>query len=351
MLPQLANSPSAWLSYINDPVWTPYAYDALTDALTFAHLPREAQRRAVFLDPRFLARAEKSPAIPVAELPERDVRAAAGPLHFIFHTAFCCSTLLARALDIPGVSYGLKEPSVLVGLSHDFATGRRRPGTPAALQLTLDLLSRPHVPGEVQIVKPSVVVNHAIAALFHMRPDAKALVLYSDLDAFLRAIARRNLDGRAYGRLMYKNFSSAIPLDTGYTAEDIFLQTDLQIAAQAWLMQMSFIDSVVRRFGPARVRTLHADSLLAEPAVAISKLGRFFDLAISESDAAAIVAGPVFREHAKHPATAFDAGTHQEQLKQVGVIHFEELNAVRAWAAALAGRCNAPTTLGDTLLR
>lgn len=343
-------SPSPWLSYISDPAWLPHAYNASDDTLIFAHLPRESQRRAVFLDPRFLARAEKSSPVPVAEIPTAAVRDGAGPIHFIFHTAFCCSTLLARALDVPGVAMGVKEPSVLVSVTRDFATGRRRPGLPAALQITLDLLSRPLEHGETQVVKPSVVVNHAVPSFLHLRPDAKAIVLYSGLDQFLRAIVRRNLDGRAYARNMFRNFAAAIPLDTGYLPEDLFAQTDLQIAAQAWLMQMSFLESVVQRFGAARVRTLNSNSLLDDPAAVLEKVARFLELGLSATDAAAIAAGPVFQEHAKHAGVPFDAETHRAQLDQAGVVHFEELNAARAWARTLAHRCSVPTTLGDTLL-
>lgn len=350
MSQQALAAPSPWLPYVEDPAWIPHAYNANRDTIVFAHVARDAQRRAVFLDPRFLARAEKSEPVPVGEIPQGALHDAAGPLHFIFHTAFCCSTLLTRALDIPGVSMGLKEPSVLVSVTSDFATGRRRPGVPAALQTTLDLLSRPIEPGETQIVKPSVVVNHAVPSFLHLRPDAKAIVLYSSLDQFLRAILRRNLDGRAYARTMFQNFSAAIPLDTGYTAEDLFSHTDLQIAAQAWLMQASFLDSVVARFGPTRVRTLSSDSLLADPAAALSRVGDFFGLTLSADRTAAIANGPVFQEHAKHAGLAFDAETHRAQLDQAGVMHFEELNAARAWAHTLATRCAVPMTLGDTLL-
>ena len=35
------------------------------------------------------------------------------PPQYIFHSAFAASTLLARALDVPGVAMGLKEPAIL----------------------------------------------------------------------------------------------------------------------------------------------------------------------------------------------------------------------------------------------
>jgi hypothetical protein len=347
---QKTRAPSAdWLGYVQDPTWLPHLYDTREDTLVFAHLPREAQRRAVFLDPRFLARAPTSPPIPVQDLPADAIREAARPMHFIFHTGFCCSTLMTRAFDIPGVSMGVKEPSALVYFAELFSTGLRRPGALTACGLTLDLLSRPLESGETQIIKPSNLCNHIIPQILHLQPNANALILYSSLDAFLRAIARRGLEGRTFVRQVFRQFASSIPLEAGYTTDDLLLQTDLQIAAQAWLMQAAFFQSVIKRHG-ARVRLLNSDTFLADTARVLSQLSGFFGLGLEPEKIAAITSGPVFKEHAKNHGLAFGAADYRAQHDQAGATHFEEINAVRAWARTLAQRCDIPFTLEDNLL-
>jgi len=338
-----------WARYVADAAWVLHNYDVRTDSLTFAHVPREAQRQAVFLDPRFLAKAPKSEAIAVADLPEAQIRDDAGPLHFIFHTGFCCSTLLTRALDIPGVSMGLKEPAVLAWFAEYWSQSRRTPGAFSALSVTLDLLSRPLERGETQIVKPSNVANHVIPQFLHARNDARALVLYSSLDAFLRAIARRSQDGRAFARQVFHQFAPVIPLDTGFSDEDVLLQTDLQIAAQAWLMQASFMEQVAKRFGPSRVRVLNSETFLADKARTLEAVGEFFGLALKEQSWAEIAAGPVFGEHAKEYGRAFDADAHRQQQQDAAAAHGHELAMARDWARAVAQRCNAPLTLEENL--
>ncbi len=328
----------------------PFHYDSREDTISFAHLPRQAQRAAVFLDRRFIADAFKSQPAPIRALSLNLIREQVGPLHFVFHTGFCCSTLLARALDIPGAAMGLKEPAALLSFAQRWSSAQRMPGAMNALGVTLDLLSRPLSPGESQVIKPSNVANHLLPDVLHLRPDAKVLVLYSDLRSFLQAIVRREASGRIFARQIFQGFSASIPLDITFSAEAQLLQTDLQIAAQAWLMQMAFFSSVVRHYGHARVRTLSSDALLADTTSALSKLGDFLGIGLKRTRWTEIARGPVFREHAKEHGLPFDADAHKAQLTAAGAIHLHEINAVHEWAHQLAQRGNAPLSLGNTLL-
>ena len=333
--------------FIADPLWLPHVYDPRQDALTFAHLPREAHRRAVFLDARFVADAPKSPSLPISSLPMDEIKDAAGPLHFIFHTAFCCSTLLTRALDLPGVSMGLKEPSVLLAFAKLWASARQRPGALGALEVALDLLSRPISPGEAQIVKPSNATNHIIPHLLHLRADAKALVMTSSLETFLTAVVRRGADGRASMRQVLAGFTDTIPLEPPLADDEVMLLTDLQAAALVWLMQTSFLNSVVDRFGD-RVRVLDSDTMLADPARTLTALGGLFGL--KQIDWTAVAEGPVFREHAKNLGAPFDAAAYRRQRAEASVQHRAEIAPAWHWARNIAARFEAPFSLTETLL-
>lgn len=335
--------------YVQDSAWLPHFYDPHRDSLSFAYLPREAQRALTFLDPRYITRDAESPSIQIAQLPEHEIRQAAGPLHFIFHTGFCCSTLLTRALDVPGVSMGLKEPVVLANFADYWANSRRNAGAFEALSVTLDLLSRPLSPGETQIAKPSIVVNHIIPQLLHARQDAKAILLYSSLDTFMRAIARRGVEGRVFARQLFRQFAPVNPLDSGYSDDDAMLQSDLQIAAQAWLMQISFMEQITKRFGIDRIRVLNAETFLRDTASTLTQVGAFFDFDLSVERAQTIAGSDIFREHAKELGRPFDAAAQKAQYEEAGEAHREELMMTKDWARALAIRCDAPLTLAETL--
>jgi hypothetical protein len=347
---QILAPTSEWQTFVDDAAWMPFQYDARADTLSFAYLPREMQREAVFLDQRFVAEVPKSPAARIRSLPLETIRDRAGPLHFIFHTGYCCSTLLARALDIPGSSMGLKEPSVLLSFGQHWTNARQTPGALSALGVTLDLLSRPLAPNETQIVKPSNVVNHLLPEILHLRPDAKVIVLYSPLRTFLESIALRGAAGRVLARQIFRGFAAAIPLDLTFSPEEQLMLTDLQIAAQAWLMQATFLASVVRHSGRGRIRTLTSDALLADAPGALSQAGEFFGLGLSRQKWTDIAAGPVFKQHAKQHNLPFDADAYRKQHAAVSALHADEIDSVEAWAQQVAQRAGASLSLGDTLI-
>lgn len=346
---QALASKSVGAEYVRDAAWLPHHYDPRRDSLTFAYLPRDAQRAITFLDPRFIERSAESGSVQIAQLPAGAIRDNAGPLQFIFHTGFCCSTLLTRALDIPGISMGLKEPAVLASFADYWSNSRRNVGAFEALSATVDLLSRPLTPGETQVVKPSTIVNHIMPQLLHARQDAKAILLYSSLDSFLRAIARRGVEGRIFARQMFRQFAPVNPLDSGHSDDDAILFSDLQVAAQAWLMQISFMDQITKRFGVDRIRVLDAGTLLADPARTLKQVGAFFDMNLTLERAQQVASSGIFREHAKELGRPFDAAAQKAQYDEAGATHREELLMAKDWARALAIRSNAPLALPETI--
>src|SRR5690242_7588088 len=102
---------------VTDPTWLPYQLLDEWRTLKFVHLPRDKIDDLSFLDKRAQpSRWEKvtadSPRVlmPVADIIDSARTANSGPCHYIFHSAFCCSTLMSRALHIEGVACVLGEP-------------------------------------------------------------------------------------------------------------------------------------------------------------------------------------------------------------------------------------------------
>ena len=176
----------------------PNRYDESQDVVHFAPAdPRGASRR--HLHHRRIYRRRCAEAGRSGEATSAAAAGPPAPLHFIFHSAYCCSTVLARAVDIEGMSMGLKEPLIL----NDMVGWRRRGADPRRLGAMLDdvltLLARPFAPGEAVVVKPSNVLNSLAPAMLGLRPQSNALLLYAPLPDFLRSMAQEGALGTALG--------------------------------------------------------------------------------------------------------------------------------------------------------
>lgn len=333
---------------VSDAEWLPHRYDEAADAFRFVHAPRAVHRKAPFLTDEFLPGADRPTAIARAEALAA-VSGAPAPMHFIFHSAYCCSTLLARAFDRPGAAMGLKEPVVLndmVGWKHRGAEPRR---VAMVLDGALRLLARPFTPGEAVVVKPSNLVNALAPVMLAMRPGARALLLHAPLPVYLASIAGKGMWGRLWVRELFTKIARDGMVDYGFSPEEYLRQTDLQIAALGWLAQHALFARLVERFGAERVRTLDSEALTAAPIAAMTRLAELFGLGWSEATVAEVVAGDAFTRHSKSDR-AFGAGERGEDQRNARAAHAEEVAMVARWAEEVAERRGDSLTLGAPLL-
>ncbi|HET9428705.1 MAG TPA: hypothetical protein VFO69_10135 [Allosphingosinicella sp.] len=328
---------------VSDPSWLAHRYDSTRDAVHFIRASRQEHRAATFLTDEFLP----GHARPIG-LDRSDSVAASEPgtaLHFIFHSAYCCSTLLARALDVEGVAFALKEPVIL----NDISGWRRRGGAPADLARSLDsaltLLARPFAANEAVIIKPSNLVNPFIPVMLRMRPNARAILLHAPLRAYLGSIARKGMWGRLWVRELFVKIADGGLLDYGFSSEEVFRQTDLQIAAIGWLGQHRLFAALAQRH-PDRVRTLDSERFMADVEQTLARLGHFFDLDI---DASAVAAGEAFKRHSKGGAE-FSAEERRADQRDAAMVHAEEIDKVATWAEAVAASAGQPLRLPLSLL-
>lgn len=314
-------------------------------------MTRDAYARSSFLDHRAQA------AGPERRLQLDDLRAryeaeapAPRPLRFVFHTAFCGSTLLCRALDRPGACLAYKEPLLL----HQLSAFRRHPAPETAalagpdwLRLALALLERTYAPGEVALVKPSDSCVNLAPALMAAHPDARALVLYMPLEAFLLTMLKlprritylRSLLPRARADLHARG------LLTGVRPETL---SDAHAAAYVWLGLMYPYHELLSD-DRLPVRSLDAALLFDRPLDVVDAAARFFDLPFSPGTLREVAAG-VLGRHAKRPDEAFDRDAFAASKARLAHILAPEIEAGIAWAAAATQAAPLPPHLPRPLL-
>ncbi len=333
---------------IADPAWVAHRYDRVRDEVQFRHIARADHAGFPFLTEEYV---DDYPLAAMARV--KAVAAGADratPLHFIFHSAFCASTLLCRALDHPGVAMGLSEPPILndiVGIRRRREAESREIGQ--LLDESMALLARPWSAGEAVVVKPSNILNPLAAGMLALRPQSKAVLLYAPLPVFLASVARKGMWCRLWVRELLEGLLTDGVVDLGFEPSDYFRQTDLQCAAVGWLAQHRLFHALVERFGPDRVQTMDSETFLSDPQRHLASLARHFDLTMTDETLAAIIAGPAFQRHSKF-GQAFDAEARKIELQAAAAAHGDEIEKVTIWATAVADTAGLSLTLPAPLL-
>ncbi|PZO70911.1 MAG: hypothetical protein DI640_14715, partial [Sphingomonas taxi] len=320
------------IEIIADPAWFPHRLDAGRRIVEFIRMEREDFAAQGFLADR------DPPASERTSLAWDDVVAMApGParVHFIFHTAFCRSTLLVRAIDRPGRILGLNEPGVIASLVN------AGPAAEPLVEPVLALLARPQRPGEQVFVKPTNHANRLMPALMRAMPDARAILMTNPLPSFLRSAARKGMMGRRWGRQLYLEMQAYGAMDFGMDGRETFSMTDLQAAALAWFLAQRWFalhaTGQVRDVAPDRFAVLDGDRFDAERETTLRSLFEFCDVADPPALAQELADGPVFSQHSK-TGGSFVPG----QDRRVDENTEEEIAQVGQWIDLIAKQSGLP---------
>ena len=335
------------MELLSDPEWYAHRYVESDDAFRLLRLPRGDHAAMPFLTDDYLGQNRRSQDVPAAECL---TALGKGSLHFLFHSAFCGSTMLVRALDRPGMAMGLSEPLTL----NDVVGFRWRGAAPAAVARTADgalrLLARPYGADEAVVVKPSNLVNPLADLLMALQPHAKAVFLHVPLETFLISVVRKGLHCRLWVRELLAGYLRQGYADLGYSAQDYFGQSDLQVAAAGWLAQHRHFAQLAQKHGAARIATLDSDRMLARPAASIAAVTAHYGLACDGAAVAEIVSGPAFSRHSKSGA-GFSADQRAREYAATRAAYGDEIDMVLAWAEKVAEVNDIPLELPNALLQ
>lgn len=339
---------------VADPSWLPYKVLDDSRRLELVHLSREQLRDLFFLDKRshpdrwnkITADAPRVEMVVAAMAKSAGTRAF-GECHYIFHSAFCCSTLMSRALDVQGVACVLREPRPLHEIVAKMTGPQLTDQEMTALDLILNLMQRPRLLGEKTIVKPANLANPLIDHILRVQPKARALFMYCSLPAFLLAIARRRR--WSWSRNLAAFYRKHLEFETKQT-QDLLLLTDLQMAAFLWLQYQAQFARLVRELPASRVATLRADVFVAQPAEALAAAARLFELGLSEGEASAIAEGPLFQGHSKSSGASFDESAQKRNDALLKLAFGPEIEHAIQWAERVAAEAGIPLQLNEPLI-
>lgn len=318
---------------VADPEWLAHRYDEQQDAFHYRHVTRARHGEVGFATDDYLGKEENPVVIRREEaaelLPDQ------APIHFIFHSAFCASTMLVRALDVPRSAMGIAEPVIL----NDMAGWRKRGADVrfhgAVMNDVLGQLSRPWGAGEAVVVKPSNIFNGLAMGALALRPEAKALVLHAPIEEFLLSVARKGMWCRLWARELLEILLVEGMVDLGFEPRDYLRQTDLQVAGVGWLAQHMQFHRIARQFGEDRVATLDSETLSQDPAASVAKVAAHFGL--QAQSAADYADHPAIARNSKSGA-AFERGERQMDQARARETFGDEIEKVAEWTRVVGER-------------
>ena len=324
-----ASTPTAW-DILNAPTWFLDRVIVQLDAAVLKPTTRQSLSEGIFLDHRWQQDGGPNATIPLGAL--RDFPGRERPA-MIWHTAFCCSTLIAELLDAPGACLALKEPGVLLDVA-----AARRAGAPAAddrlIRAVFAKLAGSPTAGERVVIKPSNGAN----SLLSVDTGGQALMLFAKCRDFVLSVIAGlpahagGEDRRRFARtLMLDRATSARP-NTPWRPHDLSVMTDLQIAALLWHAQVMEFRAAARQRGPSRVRSLDCADFLADPHRTLTAIDDFLGLGLGPERVAAAASGEKLARHAKTPGVAFNAARREQDMAAAAAAIGPVLDAVVEWS-------------------
>lgn len=247
---------------LDDPHWLCIGFERAARRLHFLRVTDEILEQTVFVDPRRLADCPRI-TLPLHEIPKHADANATSAGGLILHTAFACSTLLARSVDAPPQRRVLRELPVFSGLP----VARLELDATEWTQLCSilpELVSRPFTPGGICHNKPSNSFLPVAGDWLAASPRSRAVVIDTPLDDFLLSAAKRQAAGLAPWLTMWRSLDPG-----GQHAAHWQLQPEqldpLRLAGFLWHLQMHLLHALGRQPIASRLRRVSAEAFLASP--------------------------------------------------------------------------------------
>ena len=309
--------------------WLCYGLDRDNLLLHFLQIDEPSMEAMVFLGHRD-AGAPVTVSYPIEQVIDAVPTEPAQTSRFILHTAFCCSTLLARCIDFPGTVRTLRELPVFSGLTPLRNQLRSENGHDlwSRIVTVIDRLSsRPFAAGGTTINKPSNVFLPSASDFLEINGASKALVIHSDLPAFLVSCSKKQSAGTRPWIDMYV----ALDPDLAFAAErgvDINSASAMQLACLVWNIQMEILQRLAD--DSSRIRQLDSAAFLSAPLETVRKAHDWFGVKVADGERARVVAREMQR-HAKQPGLPFDPARRAAEKALVETHFGHEIDRTIEW--------------------
>jgi len=330
------------------PEWYPLEMDLERRSVTFVRMSQKAYRRSVF-HATHAARRFGTDAFTVrlddVLFGASSAARAARRAHFILHCAFCCSTLLARYLELLPASVVLKEPQWLTQLA--LARNNSVAGWSELFDLSVHLLTRTYEPDEIAIIKTNIPCNRFGERFLERNGQATVTFLMTPIRDFLLAALKsdfRHSRVRWWNRDLRES-NAAWP--RSLAAVDCEKLTIEQAAAFFWLQTRVLCSELAAGPHGSRVLVLNGQRIAESPQEVLPAVAAMCGRTLNHEQLRWLVDHPTSRQYSKNTSRPFDANSRHQELEDLEKRHGKQADAAVDWAMSLgldADWLNVPET-------
>lgn len=280
----------------------------------FVKMTADSYRQSVFLDP---ARMKGSCVIETTldELAKIADKLRWRESIYIFHTAFCGSTLMAQALEANYHCLPLKEPECL-GNVLVYMRGQAGEDGLVWLDRCMRLLARTYSEQEIAVVKVNDYVNPLLLWLRQRRSTTPMLFMYTPVEEFLAGCIKA--ENRK--RWLLQRVNSVKPLLEailpGAAAYNLSSDDFGGLAALYWSYNIALFWMAWEK-SPTNLWSLDFNQLLANPEEVLLVYAKRLNLPPRQALPGAIVVATVFDRYSKNSSHQYSAIQRQDDLAQL----------------------------------
>jgi hypothetical protein len=259
--------------------------------------------------------------------------------HYILHTAYCCSTLLARYYELVPSCFVLREPPLLAQMATSRGASFRQWNE--TLDLSIKLLTRTFSPDQFAVIKTHVPCNALGRQLLDHNDQTTITFLMTPLRSFLFAVLKSEKRCQRV-RLWNQSMKDVALRCPGLEDLDPSPLTDAQAAAYWWIITHFLCRELSSGANRSRVSVLDGEQLAVSPKEALPPLLRACGLRLHEDKVKQMIEHPSLQKHSKHPSQPYDASTRQDELATLEGRFGAVVEDTLSWMDARGIECDFP---------
>lgn len=340
-------------SIFETPALFPEKIDLQNKKFHFCNMTSDSYLRSPFLDHRIVKKNSDSLILEIDQLIAENPVTLPGITHYVFHSAFCCSTLFSRCLNAVESALVLREPNILMELAsiYRFSGTRMLPSIDnkfldGIFELLSGLMARRFDQYGVVVIKPTDAVNNIMAQLLEVNSGNRGLIIYSDVEHFLTAIFKRTERGEWIKVRAVELSLDEMKLHGGVKVNPETLNAH-QKAALVWVLHMNKFNHLVSSAG-GNVKTINNEIFMASPVEVVQKYLDFLGVEIDEEK----IEGPVLemmKGHSKSSKLSYSNEQREQDYLTARKKYDSEIKESVEWAKSVFGKETLECRLGNEL--